>query len=154
MSSRFQRNYAGDEGGAVFADDVSTVSGSRFVRNTSVAWGGGLSAAADSTISDTVFRSNHSRKGGAIDSWGERLYLSSTKFINNYASLWGGAIARTANYDQKMDLGDVAATTIFRANRARVGGPVALYNWGNDQVIARQFARFWLAVGAHTFIVR
>ena len=152
--STFTSNESGDEGGAVFARGVSTVSGSRFVRNTSVAWGGGLSAYDDSTISDTVFRSNHSRKGGAIDSMGERLYLSSTKFINNYASLWGGAISRQANEYKKMDLGDVDATTIFRANRARVGGPVALYNWGSNRLIARQFARFWLAVGAHAYIVR
>jgi len=151
--SMFLRNRAGDEGGGVYVEDEAIVSETRFVRNWSTSWGGGLSVADTATVDNTVFRANHSRKGGAIDSWGDRLYLSYVKFINNYARVYGGAVARQASGVQTTEVGDVDRTTLFRANRSRVGGPVAIYR-GVDRLAARQSASIWKDAGASVYIVR
>lgn len=151
--SMFLRNRAGDEGGGVYVEDEAIVSETRFVRNWSTSWGGGLSVADTATVDNTVFRANHSRKGGAIDSWGDRLYLSYVKFINNYARVYGGAVARQASGVQTTEVGDVDRTTLFRANRSRVGGPVAIYR-GVDRLAARQSASIWKDAGASVHIVR
>lgn len=151
--SMFLRNRSGDEGGAVYVEDVAIVSETRFVRNRSTDWGGGLSVADTATIDNTVFRANHSRKGGAIDSWGDRLYLSYVNFINNYAIVYGGAVARASEGYQTTEVGDVDRTTLFRANRSRVGGPVAIYR-GVDRLAARQSASIWKDAGASVYIVR
>ena len=151
--SMFLRNRAGDEGGGVYVEDEAIVSETRFVRNWSGNWGGGLSVADTTTVDNTVFRANHSRKGGAIDSWGDRLYLSYVNFINNYARVYGGAVARAAWGVQTTEVGDVDRTTLFRANRSRVGGPVAIYR-GVDRLAARQSASIWKDAGASVHIVR
>jgi hypothetical protein len=153
--SMFLRNRSGDEGGAVYVEEEAIVSETRFVRNSSADWGGGLSVADTATIDNTVFRANHARKGGAIDSWGDRLYLSYVKFINNYAIVYGGAVARASEGYQTTEVGDVDRTTLFRANRSRVGGPVAIYFYeGVDRLAARQSASIWKDAGASVYIVR
>jgi predicted outer membrane repeat protein len=154
MDSTFTSNFAGDEAGAVYSDGLAGVLDSRFINNRSVEWAGAASFAESAWVEGTVFRGNKSRLGGAIDSWGERLYLARSKFINNQATQWGGAIAR-GFYDGGITLvGDVDRTSIFRANRSSVGLPVALYWTEGHRLAARQALHVWNAAGAQSHIVR
>jgi predicted outer membrane repeat protein len=152
--STFTSNFAGDEGGAMFADGLAGVWNSRFINNRSVEWAGAASFAESAWVWDTVFRGNKSRLGGAVDSWGERLFLVRSKFINNQATQWGGAIARAYDEGGITLVGDVDRTTIFRANRSSVGLPVALYYTEGHRLAARQAVHVWNAAGAQSHIVR
>jgi len=166
FDSTFTSNFAGDEGGAMYADGLAVVLNSRFINNRSVEWAGAASFAESAWVWDTVFRGNKSRLGGAINSFGERLYLTRSKFINNQATQWGGAIAR--GFDRPSELGetygefratlvgDVDRTTTFRANRSSVGLPVALYYTQTEgqRLAARQAVHVWNDAGAQSHIVR
>ncbi len=154
VDSTFTSNFAGDEAGAVYSDGLTAVYDSRFINNRSVEWAGAASFAETAWVYDTVFRGNKSRGGGAIDSWGERLFLVRSKFINNQATQWGGAIARAYDEGGLTLVGDVDRTTIFRANRSRVGLPVALYYTEGHRLAARQAVHVWNAAGAQSHIVR
>jgi predicted outer membrane repeat protein len=154
LDSTFTSNFAGDEGGAVYVDGLAGVLDSRFINNRSVEWAGAASFAESAWVEGTVFRGNKSRLGGAVDSWGERLYLVRSKFINNQATQWGGAIARGYDEGGLTLVGDVDRTTIFRANRSSVGLPVALYYTAGYRLVARQAVHVWNAAGAQSHIVR
>lgn len=154
VDSTFTSNFAGDEAGAMFADGLAYVLDSRFINNRSVEWAGAASFAETAWVEGTVFRGNKSRLGGAIDSWGERLYLARSKFINNQATQWGGAIARGYDDGGLTLVGDVDRTTIFRANRSSVGLPVALYRTAGNRLAARQALHVWNAAGAQSHTVR
>ncbi len=153
--SRFVGNMADDEGGAVYGETQTRVNDTVFLRNRATYWAGALSLRGNAWIDGATFRANKSRRGGAIDSWGDRLYLIESKFINNRATRDGGAIIR----DGETRFGDVGPDTIFRGNQARLGDSVAMYRWkvsdgGPGLSVARTWARVWTAAGTTVWLVR
>ena len=153
--SRFVDNYAYDEGGAVYAETMTYVDDTVFLRNRSLSWAGALSLAGNAWLDGAIFRANKSRRGGAIDSWGDRLHLVESRFINNRATRDGGAIIR----DGETLFGDVGPDTIFRGNQARLGDAVAIYRWkevngGPGREVARTWSRVWVAAGTTVWLVR
>jgi len=153
--SRFVDNFADEEGGAVFAETVTYVDDTVFLRNRSLSWAGALSLAGNAWLDGAIFRANKSRRGGAIDSWGDRLYLFESRFFNNRATRDGGAIIR----DGETLFGDVGPDTIFRGNQARRGDAVAIYRWkevsgGPGREVARTWSRVWVAAGTTVWLVR
>ena len=153
--SRFVDNFANDEGGAVFVENRAFIDDTVFLRNRSLDWAGALSLEGTASLDGAIFRANKSRRGGAIDSWGNRLYLVESRFINNRATRDGGAIIR----DGETLFGDVGPDTIFRGNQARLGDAVAIYRWqqindGPGRDVARTWARVWVAAGTTVWLVR
>lgn len=149
-ASVFTENTSADEGGAVFGDgsSVTVNGGSLFRGNTSTYWGGALSAPGTLTVDRTTFVGNVSNKGGAIDSWGDRFYLTNSSFINNKATQWGGAITRGGRTYR----GDISRTNSFRGNRSKVGATVALY-W-MPLSIGRRDAALWKIPGVTPYFVQ
>ena len=158
--SLFIANYSDAEAGALYAEDNTNIDDTKFINNRSANWGGAASFDDDAWLDGVVFRGNKSRKGGAVDSWGNRFYLTNSKFINNRATLYGGAIARGYDDGGVTLLGDVDRSTIFRANRSSVGTPVALYGAhgtffeASTRLIAREAMRFWNAAGVQATLIR
>lgn len=153
--SRFVSNFADGEGGAVYAETMTYVDDTIFLRNRSLGWAGALSLAGNAWLDGAIFRANKSRRGGAIDSWGDRLYLTESRFFNNRATRDGGAIIR----DGETLFGDVGPDTIFRGNQARLGDSVAFYRWkvvdgGPGRATARTWSRVWVAAGTTVWLVR
>ena len=148
--STFERNTTDDEGGAVFTYYDTDITNSTFVENESRDWGGALSVGEDGgvlTIDNSTLRGNISAKGGAIDSFGDRLILTRTRFINNRATVYGGAIARSGRTYR----GDISRTNVFRGNRARTASTVALYDLPVN--IARRDAAFWKIPGVTAYAI-
>ena len=148
--STFERNTADDEGGAVWTYYDTDITNSTFVENESRNWGGALSVGGDGgvlTIDNSTLRGNISAKGGAIDSFGDRLILTRTSFINNRATVYGGAIARSGRTYR----GDISRTNVFRGNRAKTASTVALYDLPVN--IARRDAAFWKIPGVTAYAI-
>ena len=153
--SRFVDNFAAEEGGAVYAETSTFVDDTVFLRNRSLDWAGAISLRGNAWLNGAIFRANKSRRGGAIESWGDRLYLVESRFINNRATRDGGAIIR----DGETLFGDVGPDTIFRGNQARLGDAVAIYRWkevngGPGREVARTWSRVWVAAGTTVWLVR
>jgi len=166
--SRFVDNFSDGQGGAVFAEVWTLVDDTVFLRNRSTSWAGALSLGGYAWLDGAIFRANKSRRGGAIDSKGESIYLKESKFINNRATQWGGAVTR----EGYSVFGDFDGTNLFRGNQARIGDAVALYGWqgfwdynydteeeffspnplARPQV--RATARVWIDAGATVWINR
>jgi len=95
--SKFIRNFADAEGGAIAASHTSrglTVNNSEF-RNNYAQWtGGAIAMNGDGfTISNSSFVKNFARKGGAIDtSTFGRIDITNSSFIDNANGRRGGAI--------------------------------------------------------------
>jgi predicted outer membrane repeat protein len=148
--STFERNTTDDEGGAVFTYYDTDITNSTFVENESRDWGGALSSGEDGgvlTIDNSTLRGNISAKGGAIDSFNDRLILTRTRFLNNRATVYGGAIARSGRTYR----GDISRTNVFRGNRARTASTVALYDLPVN--IARRDAALWKIPGVTAYAI-
>ena len=138
-NTTFDGNYAGLEGGAIFSQGDSAITGSRFMNNSAGEWGGALSLSdkgltGTSSLVDTVFTGNSAKRGGAIDSWGIRLYLQGVTFDGNHASIYGGAISRSGRTSSS----DLGSGNRFAANTSVNGNDVALY-------YTRKFTK-WMAL--------
>ena len=148
-SSTFSSNSA-DRGAGFFSGDAA-ITGSRFEENSAVDWGGALSLGSGgvtgtTTVSTSRFTRNASAKGGAIDSWSERLLLNSVEFRANRASEFGAVITRSGRTFR----GDLVGVRLGRNRAPLAVGAVALYGYGAGYPLdqARVDARVWRAAGS------
>jgi predicted outer membrane repeat protein len=152
--SSFTANHADGEGGAIFSDSdesytTTWIENSTFTNNSSGYWGGALSLPGTSWIYGSTFTKNISRKGGAIDSWGDRLYLQYNKFTANKAtSYYGGAIARKGRTFR----GDVTRTNVFTKNMARNGGSAVAIYGELTPAMAKKDAAVWKIAGVTVYV--
>ena len=153
--STFTENYADDEGGAIFSQGDAEIESSRFIENSARGWAGAISLANDgesgiSSISGSVFQGNHSEKGGAVDSWNDRLLLDRNTFTRNYATVYGGAITRSGRTFRS----DIASNNRFSLNRSRRGLDVALYyRDGFSRIEAQRDTKNWIRTRANVRVV-
>lgn len=153
--STFTENYADAEGGAIFSVGDAEIDSSRFIDNSARWWAGAISLADEgetgiSSIADSVFRGNHSEKGGAVDSWNERLVLDRNTFTRNYSTVYGGAITRSGRTLRS----DIASNNRFSLNRSRRGLDVALYyRDGFSRIEAQRDTQNWVRTRANVRVV-
>lgn len=137
ISADFEKNTAGDKGGAVYSENNNLeVSKSEFTGNSAVNYGGALYLTDTSAvIENSEFTTNvvtaDASMGGSIYTDGN-LEISNTNFTENSAKKYGGAIAGTV--DGK---GDVTITDgTFSKNTAGAGGAIALWSDGSSDSAA------------------
>lgn len=129
----FKDNKA-NMGGAIYAENAFTVTGSQFIKNQATDDGGAIYAytTADFAISNSVFQENTSSdNGGAIAAWADNgqdqnYSVTNSQFTENEATDKGGAISwleYESIHDGASHVLSVEGST-FNSNTAQWGGAI------------------------------
>ena len=119
QDSDFRNNVAAiGSGGAISSSSKMTISVTNFEDNAANAGqGGGLSVTKDLTITGSSFKRNKALKGGAIDSYDNKVTMANMVVENNTALEEGGAFnALNSEYD--------VSTSTIKSNKAKRGGAI------------------------------
>jgi len=118
-NTQFQRNTAGNAGGAILSWGVLHIVFSVFDANGAT-WGGALNTYGANLLESCTFTANTAHYGGAINHSNEPLLIGQSRFESNTATVQAGAI--------RNDSPGVFVNTTFRLNRtAGSGGAILAY---------------------------
>ena len=122
-NSVFKQNYAHNDGGAIFAQNVVNADGCLFESNEAEYVDGGainilVFTKISSTISNSIFKSNSAKnEGGAINTQ-DILFVDNCTFDDNHVGFSGGAIAAHSIYINVNQNNTEDFNTFFRGNIA------------------------------------
>jgi CSLREA domain-containing protein len=110
-ASRFENNYSGNWGGALYADGALALTTTQLIGNSAVQWGGAVVVLGTTTVSNATFeRNSSSNRYGAMLIFDNAL-IAGTTFISNSAVIHTGALRVT---------GDAAVSdSAFKQNSAQ-----------------------------------